>query len=216
MALPLAAFSQESTPNTRKNKESKSDYIAMFSHMDAATRIQLMKQFDKDGDGRLNPEEREEAMKSLKDKSVDLEQMKLQHAQNVIKKFDKDGDGKLDPTEVSNFLEEQRKMFDNSREGMVRRNNRPVPAEILAKYDKDGDGKLSSEERQAMRKEMVEKRKALVEKYDKNGDGKLDDAEKEQLLNDPEVRNMMKRMMDNPPPNNDRQSPRQNNRSPRN
>ena len=32
--------------------------------LDLKTRIQLMKQFDKDGDGRLNDEERAEAMKA--------------------------------------------------------------------------------------------------------------------------------------------------------
>ena len=46
-----------------------------------------MKQFDKDGDGRLNDEERAEAMKALKDKTADLEQMRKKFAQEIIAKF---------------------------------------------------------------------------------------------------------------------------------
>lgn len=39
-----------------------------MSGLDLQTRIQLMKQFDKDGDGRLSEEERAEAMKALREK----------------------------------------------------------------------------------------------------------------------------------------------------
>ena len=121
--------------------------------LDLKTRIQLMKQFDKDGDGRLNDEERAEAMKALKDKTADLEQMRKKFAQ-----------------------------------------------EIIAKFDKDGDGKLSREERRAMFDEARKKREALIKKYDADGDGKLNDAEKTKLIQDPEVQEMMKRMIGNPPP----------------
>ena len=121
--------------------------------LDLKTRIQLMKQFDKDGDGRLNDEERAEAMKALKDKTADLEQMRKKFAQEIIAKFDKDGDGKLGVEELMKFLEEQRRVFDTGRQ-----------------------------------------------KYDADGDGKLNDAEKTKLIQDPEVQEMMKRMIGNPPP----------------
>ena len=44
------------------------------------------------------------------------------------------------------------------------------------------------------------KREALIKKYDADGDGKLNDAEKTKLIQDPEVQEMMKRMIGNPPP----------------
>ena len=73
--------------------------------LDLKTRIQLMKQFDKDGDGRLNDEERAEAMKALKDKTADLEQMRKKFAQEIIAKFDKDG--KTDLAEFINIINAQ-------------------------------------------------------------------------------------------------------------
>ena len=192
-ALPLASAAQDAPRQNRRSDEN----MAIFSQMDPAMRIQLMREYDKDGDGRLNEEERAEAVKSIKGKMADLQQMRLKHAEGVIKKYDKDGDGKLDAGELSEFLEEQRQMFARSR---GQRQARQVPADILAKYDKDGDGKLSRQERQQMHNDMVAKRQALIKKYDKDGDGKLSDAEKEQLIGDPEVRDMMKRMISNPPP----------------
>ena len=168
--------------------------------LDLKTRIQLMKQFDKDGDGRLNDEERAEAMKALKDKTADLEQMRKKFAQEIIAKFDKDGDGKLGVDELMEFLEEQRRVFDAGRRNFRRGRDFVPPKEILAKFDKDGDGKLSREERRAMFDEARKKREALIKKYDADGDGKLNDAEKTKLIQDPEVQEMMKRMIGNPPP----------------
>ena len=48
------------------------------------SKIQLLKQFDKDGDGRLNKDERELARKSMKDKVADFSQMRQKHAKDVI------------------------------------------------------------------------------------------------------------------------------------
>ncbi|MFR6033159.1 MAG: EF-hand domain-containing protein [Bacilli bacterium] len=63
----------------------------IFAGMDPATRIQLMKQFDKDGDGRLNEQERRRAKRS-KTNLPTLNELKKNHAKDV-KKFDVDGDG---------------------------------------------------------------------------------------------------------------------------
>ena len=98
------------------------------------------------------------------------------------------------------FLEEQRRVFDAGRRNFRRGRDFVPPKEILAKFDKDGDGKLSREERRAMFDEARKKREALIKKYDADGDGKLNDAEKTKLIQDPEVQEMMKRMIGNPPP----------------
>ena len=42
--------------------------------------------------------------------------------------------------------------------------------------------------------------KEILAKFDKDGDGKLSDSEKTKLIQDPEVQDMMKRMIGNPPP----------------
>ena len=158
-----------------------------------SVKIQLLKKYDKDGDGRLNEQERAEAMKAIKEKSADLDELRDKNVQDVIKKFDKDGDGKLDKSELAAFLDEQRKMFENMRARRFR--NMPVPKEVLAKYDKDGDGKLSPQERRAMFEDARKRRAELVKKYDKDGDGKLSEAERAELIKDPEIQNMMKRMI---------------------
>src|SRR5690349_16177413 len=53
------------------------------------------KQFDKNGDGKLDPQEREAAMKSRREE--------------MMKKYDKNSDGKLDPDEQKAMNEERRK-----------------------------------------------------------------------------------------------------------
>ncbi len=51
-----------------------------------------------------------------------------------------------------------------------------------------------------MFEEARKKREELFKKYDADGDGKLSDSEKTKLIQDPEVQDMMKRMIGNPPP----------------
>ena len=86
---------------------------------------EVLAKFDKDGDGKLNDEERAVAKAAGEAK---MEERKKE----MLAKFDKDGDGKLN--------EEERKAAEEERK-----------KEMLAKFDKDGDGKLSEEERKAAR-----------------------------------------------------------------
>lgn len=164
--------------------------------IDIQSKIQLMKQFDKDGDGRLNAEERKAAIEALKNKSVNLNEIRQKHVDDIMQKFDKDGDSKLDKTELASFLEEQRKILDRHRRG-ARRDFRP-PKEILREFDKDGDGKLNTEERREMFKKARERREALIKKYDADGDGKLSDEEREKLIEDPDVKKQMRHMFSRP------------------
>lgn len=86
---------------------------------------EIVKKFDKDGDGKLNEEENKAAREAFRAER-EAAQKKL------IEKFDKDGDGKLN--------DEERKA---AREAAEARHK-----ELLEKYDADKDGKLSPEERQ--------------------------------------------------------------------
>ncbi|MBP3357522.1 MAG: EF-hand domain-containing protein [Opitutales bacterium] len=185
IALAFSAYAQ----NTSKPEVPK-------PQIDIQSKIQLMKQFDKDGDGRLNAEERKLAMEAIKNKSVNLNELRQKHVDDIMQKFDKDGDSKLDKTELATFLEEQRKILEKRRMG-PRRNFR-VPKEVLAEFDKDGDGKLNTEERKAMFKQAREKRDALLKKYDADGDGVLNESERDKLIEDPEVKKQMRRMFSRP------------------
>ena len=54
---------------------------------------ELVKQFDKDGDGKLSPEEAKAAREARQAKMEE-------HRKEAIAKFDADGDGKLSPEEA--------------------------------------------------------------------------------------------------------------------
>ena len=62
---------------------------------------QLIEKFDKDGDGKLNAEERKAAGEARK--------------AEFLKKFDKDGDGKISPEEKKAIAEEMKKKFGDRR-----------------------------------------------------------------------------------------------------
>jgi Ca2+-binding EF-hand superfamily protein len=90
------------------------------------SREDIIKKFDKDGDGKLNEEEKAELKKKMSEKGRKLPPF-------LVKKFDKDGDGELSEKERA----EARKSMEGRRK------------EMIAKFDKDGDGKLNDEERKA-------------------------------------------------------------------
>ena len=89
---------------------------------------EILEKFDKDGDGKLNEEEREAAKAARGE-------MEANRKKEMLAKFDKDGDGKLS--------EEEKKA---AHEAMKKK--------MLEKFDKDGDGELSEEEKSEMRKAM--------------------------------------------------------------
>jgi hypothetical protein len=90
---------------------------------------EILEKFDKDGDGKLNEEEREAMHKA----------MKARHEEEMLKRFDKDGDGKLSEEERK-AMEEERKKRMGERE-----------KELLKRFDKNGDGILDEEEKKAAR-----------------------------------------------------------------
>ena len=92
---------------------------------------EILEKFDKDGDGKLNEEERQAA------KANREEMMKARKAE-MLKKFDTDGDGKLSEEEEAAMKAERKKM-------------------MLEKFDKDGDGELNDEEKAEMRKAMIDR-----------------------------------------------------------
>ncbi|RKY13241.1 MAG: hypothetical protein DRP82_05665 [Planctomycetota bacterium] len=131
---------------------------------------ELVKKFDKNGDGKLSDEEKVTALKTTFKEFMD--------------KFDTNKDGKLSDEELTKVKEDVSKTMEEYKQRMIKR------------FDKDGDGKLSDEEKKAMRKAMMEKRKEMMEKrrkrrqemhkkmlekFDKDGDGKLNDEERKAM-----------------------------------
>jgi hypothetical protein len=82
---------------------------------------EMLKQFDKDGDGKLNEEETKAMRTEMQAKMEERRKANLE-------KYDANKDGKLDEEETKKMREDRQK-------------------EMLEKYDTDKDGKLSEEER---------------------------------------------------------------------
>ena len=115
------------------------------------SREQMLKKFDKDGDGKLSEDEKGELRKVMASRGRKL-------PPHLMEKFDKDGDGKLNEDERA----EARKAMEARRQ------------EMIEKFDKDGDGKLNPEERRAAmaaRPKPGEGKKPEG-KVKKSGDGK--------------------------------------------
>ncbi|MFD2257671.1 hypothetical protein ACFSSA_13390 [Luteolibacter algae] len=89
---------------------------------------EVIEEFDKDGDGKLNEEERQAARAAHKE-------MMEARKKEVLKKFDADKDGKLNESEKEAMKAEHKKR-------------------MLEKFDTDKDGELNDDEKKAMREEM--------------------------------------------------------------
>lgn len=129
-----------------------------------------LKQFDKDGDGKLNDEERKTMMEARKTMGENMRKARE-------KEFDKNGDGKLDDTEKAAMMEARKAQMEK------------LMKEREKEFDKDGDGKLSDDERKAMMDTIRQRHPAagaqmgeMMKRFDKDGDGKLNDEERKAAM----------------------------------
>ena len=119
----------------------------------AARKAEMLKKFDKDGDGKLSDEEKSTLRVEIQNRrgERDRKQWSPEQRDEMLKKFDKDGDGKLSDEEKSTLRAE----IQNHRRGRDRKQWTPEQRdEMLKKFDTDGDGKLSQEERDTAREAM--------------------------------------------------------------
>jgi Ca2+-binding EF-hand superfamily protein len=94
----------------------------------------VLKAFDKNGDGTLDEQERKAMFESRKAAAENFRKARE-------KKFDVNGDGTLDEQERKAMIAEMQKR---------RANTAPRMQELFKRFDKDGNGTLSDEERKAM------------------------------------------------------------------
>jgi len=166
-------------------------------------KLEILKKYDKDGDGKLNDAEkaqmkadqgarRQENKNKPGRKGDDRgrddgfdnnRQWNEFSVQKIMEKYDKDHDGKLNAQELAAYRADAAKHGFNKEE-----QRRAEQARILKKYDKDHDGKLNDAERAHMKADLAARQAEAINKWDKNGDGKLSDAEKAQMRADQETR----------------------------
>lgn len=167
----------------------------------AADRLkdEAMKRFDKNGDGRLDDEERAEALREMKKKGGEIQG---QLRQFMLRRFDADGNGTLEPAERKTAFDETMKQLEEN--GPLVKNT--VLGFVHKRFDANGDGALDKDELGvardeltkriiegipmgdappkpidpvARRKQAEEKRKAeMLDRFDADGNGTLDEQER--------------------------------------
>lgn len=153
LLLAAAAYADDAQ-NAAKGGDD--EIRSAFSKLDVETRIRLMKKFDKDGDGRLSPEERKEAMEAMKGKAADLESLRQKHVEDVMNRFDKDGDGKLDKSELAASSKNSARCSTNpAAPEWARRANSSPRRKSSPSTTKTATGKIDAEERRAMFKDAA-------------------------------------------------------------
>jgi Ca2+-binding EF-hand superfamily protein len=93
---------------------------------------EMIKQFDKDGDGKLSEDERKEARAAM-------EKRREEGKAKMLKRFDADGDGELSEDE----RKKMRETMDAKR--------KEVRAAVLKEFDANGNGKIDEDEREGVR-----------------------------------------------------------------
>ena len=91
----------------------------------------IIEQFDADGDGKLNEEERAAAKAAFEAKMAERKAEMEAHRAAILEEFDLDKDGKLNEEERAAAHAAMKERMEAKR------------AELLEKYDIDEDGKLS-------------------------------------------------------------------------
>jgi Ca2+-binding EF-hand superfamily protein len=138
---------------------------------------EMLQRFDKDGDGKLNDEEKAAAKAAMQQRQGDMRE-------EALKRFDANGDGKLDDAERATAQEAMHKQRGGQMTDEQRAKARAEFQAYAAKHDKDGDGKLSPEERKSAREawaaENPEAAARMRAAADKDGDGTISDAERKE------------------------------------
>ena len=160
---------------------------------------ELTKRFDRDGDGRLNEQERQ-VMRQEMQKRASTDTANRPSREEVIKKYDRNGDGRLDARELAAM----RSQMARTRDGAGNRpsgNNRPGGDNraMIERFDTNKNGRLDPPEQQKMREALQQRqtdkpsqsqrpaqagdrssganRQQALQRFDANGNGRLDPEE---------------------------------------
>jgi len=148
---------------------------------------ELLKRFDKNGDGKLDDDERADAKEVMMKEQIDRQMLRFaalpggleQFRPQVLEMFDKNRDGRLDDGERA-----AAQKFAESRQGPIEDID-----DLTKRFDKNGDGRIDEEERaqvSAYLSELralgaVQIRNDLLQRFDRNADGKVDESEMVEL-----------------------------------
>jgi Ca2+-binding EF-hand superfamily protein len=126
--------------------------------MNHPKRQELLKKYDKNGDGKIDDDELADARAYMR-KDGGESATRMERQKKLLKEFDKNGDGKLDDAERA----QAEKAIQQFRERAEKRR-----AEIVKRFDKDGDGELNEAERAEAEKAHA----ALMKEYEQVRDAR--------------------------------------------
>lgn len=155
---------------------------------------ETIKRFDKNGDGRIDDDERGDAHEAMLKERVERQTVRITATggsgeplrAQLLERFDRNKDGRLDDEERA----EVQKIADESaaNPAMV-----ALRAEFMKRFDQNGDGKIAGEESSAVREFLAERisvasstspmpsvaalRQNLLKRFDRDADGRIDDTE---------------------------------------
>jgi len=129
------------------------------AELEARRRQFELRHFDKNKDGKLSDEERQDMQEEIRKYN---EQVRAES----IKLWDKNGDGKL----------------DDSEKAAARAASEKARADYLKMFDKDGNGKIDEQEQEAIAAFRKKQYEELLAKYDENKDGSLSREEKDKAF----------------------------------
>lgn len=148
---------------------------------------ELLKRFDKNGDGKIDDDERAEAKEAMMKEQIDRQIARAsalpggleQYRTQALAMFDKNRDGRLDDEERT-----EAQKFAEAQAGAA-----TALEQLNQRFDKNGDGKVDPEERTQIDgylRELrglgaIRMRDSLLRRFDRNADAKLDDAEMTEL-----------------------------------
>ena len=178
-------------------------------------REEMLKKFDKNGNGRIDQNERQAVMQFVRQQqagSGGQPRMRPERPggrgtpnmsrEELLKRFDKNGNGELDPNERQAVQQFMRQMMQNAGGGGMDRERMMEMAK--QRFDRDGDGELNQQEQAAARRfvqQMMQQRGGtgrrgglgpvaeppkrpnrispeLLKRFDTDGDGELNAEER--------------------------------------
>lgn len=156
-----------------------------------AEKQRMLKQFDLNGDGVLNEQEKARAEEAMRAQGFPMMAGGAVGNNPFLRQFDRDGDGKLNPAEQRAARDAWDRMRRNSsgpQRGFTPGGGNPAPAPapaaskaeakpekvspLVKRFDKDGDGKLNEEEKAAAQAELKGNKKDKAEKAKDKDDKK--------------------------------------------
>lgn len=176
VALSIALFFAGKVPGQESMMSNSATAPSALPAASSRSRAEeILRRFDKNGDGRIDEDEKAEAHDAVRAEQMAKETAALQSLggfqKTAVELFDRNGDTRLDENERLDALD-----------FVQQSGNAQVREALFKRADKDQDGKLDQSERRELQLYAEEHRgelmqELLLKNFDRDGSGELESAE---------------------------------------